>query len=356
MSKVGRRHRVAAGVALLALAAAGCGTHSATVAGAGASSQEIAMQAWLAGLYDEYPDILASYDPAGSGAGREMFITGAVDFAGSDAELDEEELAQAAGRCGDGEVIELPLYISPIAVAYNLPGLGVEHLNLEPATIAKMFDGRIERWDDPEIAASNPGVALPDLPVIPVNRSDDSGTTENFTEYLAEAGGDAWPHEPSGTWPRSGTQSGQQNAGVVSTMEAAEGTIGYLDASQVTDELGTAAIGVGDEFVPFSPEAAAAVVDASPPAESASDTRLTIDLDRDTDAAGAYPLVLISYTIACTEYDSVEKADGVRALLTYMASEAGQERVAAPDVAGAAPISPELRARVMEVVDQISGP
>src|SRR5690606_2844907 len=358
MTKVGPRagRRVVAGAALLALSAAACGGHSTTVAGAGASSQEIAIQAWLAGLYDLRPDILASYDPAGSGAGREMFVTGAVDFAGSDAHLDGEEIEQAAERCGDGEVLELPLYISPIAVAYHLPGLDVEHLQLQPETIAAMFDGRIERWDDPEIAATNPGVELPDLPVVPVNRSDDSGTTENFTEYLAAAGGDAWPHEPSSTWPRGGTHSGQQNVGVVSTMSAAEGTIGYVDASQVTDELGTVAVGVGAEFVPFSPEAAAAVVDASPAAEGASDTRLVIELDRGTDAPGAYPVVLISYTIACTEYDSAEKAEAVRELLTYIASEDGQERAASPDVAGAAPISPELRARVMDAVERISGP
>jgi len=356
MTKAARGRTLVAGAGVLAAALAGCGGHSISVAGAGASSQEIAMQAWLAGLYDLRPDILASYDPAGSGAGREMFITGAVDFAGTDAHLDGEELEQAAERCGEGEVLELPLYISPIAVAYHLPDLGVEHLQLAPEVIAAMFNGDITRWDDPAIAETNPGVELPDLPVVPVNRSDDSGTTENFTEYLAEAGGGAWPHEPSGTWPLSGTHSGQQNVGMVSTMEAAEGTIGYVDASQVTEDLDTVAVGVGDEFVPFSPEAAAAVVDASPPAEGASDTRLVIELDRDTDAPGAYPVVLISYTVACTYYDDAERADAVRSLLTYIASEEGQGRAASPDVAGAAPISEDMRTRVMDAVDRISGP
>ncbi|MCM3662000.1 phosphate ABC transporter substrate-binding protein PstS [Georgenia satyanarayanai] len=351
-----RGRRIAAATAVVALTAAGCGSDGTSIAGAGASSQEIAMQAWLAGLHDLQPEILTSYDPTGSGAGREMFITGAVDFAGSDAHLDDEEALEAEERCEGGEVLELPLYISPIAIAYHLPGLDVEHLQLAPETIAGMFDGRIERWDDPAIIATNPGVELPDLQVVPVNRSDDSGTTENFTEYLAEAGGGAWPHEPSGTWPRSGTHSGQQNVGMVSTLEAAEGTIGYVDASQVTEELGTVAVGVGEEFVPFSPEAAAAVVDASPPAPGASDTRLVIELDRDTDAAGAYPVVLISYTIACTRYDSAEKADSVRALLSYIASEDGQARAASPEVAGAAPISADLRERVMAAVDRIEGP
>ncbi|HLS73509.1 MAG TPA: phosphate ABC transporter substrate-binding protein PstS [Actinomycetaceae bacterium] len=354
VSTRGRGALAAATVVLVAGAA--CSTHSASVAGAGASSQEIAMQAWLAGLHDLRPDILVSYDPAGSGAGREMFITGAVDFAGTDAHLDGEEARDAVERCEGGELIELPLYISPIAVTYNLPDLETDHLQLAPEVIAALFDGQIERWDDPAIAATNPDVELPDLAVVPVNRSDDSGTTENFTEYLAAAGGDAWPHEPSGTWPRSGTHSGQQNAGMLSTLSAAEGTIGYLDASQVRGDLGTVAVGVGEDFVPYSPEAAAAVVDISPPAEGASDTRLIIELDRTTDVAGTYPIVLISYTVACTRYESAEKADAVHALFSYMASEEGQQRVARPDVAGAAPISDDLRTRVLEVVDRIDGP
>ncbi|MEE6273777.1 phosphate ABC transporter substrate-binding protein PstS [Georgenia wangjunii] len=342
---------MAAGTAVLGLAS--CASGTASVAGAGASSQEIAMQAWMAGFYEQNPDVLVSYDPTGSGAGREMFINGAVQFAGSDAALDDAELDAATERCSGGDVIELPLYISPIAVAYNLPDLDVPHVNLTPEVIAAIFNGEVERWDDPAIAATNPGVALPDLAVVPVNRSDDSGTTENFTEYLAAAGGDAWPHEPSGTWPRSGTQSGAQNAGVVSTLEGAAGTIAYVDASQVTEALGTVAVGVGDEFVPFSPEAAATVVDVSPPAEGATDLRLTIDLAHDTDEAGAYPVVLVSYTIACSRYDE-EQAEGIAALLTYIASEEGQALAARPDVAGSAPISQDLRERVMAAVGQIS--
>ncbi|WP_447924657.1 phosphate ABC transporter substrate-binding protein PstS [Georgenia muralis] len=322
--------------------------------GAGASSQENAMNGWLAGFTEANPDVNVSYDPTGSGTGREQFINGAVLFGGTDSTFDEEELAAGSERCFGGEVVELPLYISPIAVAYNLPRVGAEHLNLEPETLAAIFNGDIARWDDPAIAATNEGVELPDLPIVPVNRSDDSGTTENFTEYLAAAGGDAWPHEASETWPVTGTQSGAQTAGVVSTIEAAEGTIGYLDASQVTDVMGTVAVGVGDEFVPFSPEAAAAVVDASPAAEDASDLRLTIDLARDTQESGAYPIVLVSYSMACSTYDNEQDAENVKALLSYIAGEEGQQRAADPSVAGSAPISDQLRERVMAAIEQIT--
>lgn len=312
------------------------------------------MTAWIAGFQDTHKDVVTSYDPVGSGTGREMFLNSAVLFAGSDAAMKDEELTRAKGRCFGGEVLELPLYISPIAIAYNLPGLGTEHLKLRPETIAAIFNGDIARWNDPAIAATNPGVALPDLPVVPVNRSDNSGTTENFTEYLAAAAGGAWPHEPSQTWPRSGTQSGAQTSGLIGTMEGAEGTIGYADAAQVPDTFGTVAVGVGEDFVPVSPEAAAAVVDVSPPAADATDLRLTMDLARDTTRAGTYPVVLISYTLACSRYDTETDVANVKALLSYIASEPGQQRAADPRVAGSAPISGALRDRVDAAIGQIA--
>ncbi|MFD1506372.1 phosphate ABC transporter substrate-binding protein PstS [Georgenia yuyongxinii] len=348
-----RRAGVAAALAGGLLLTA-CGGNGGTLPGAGASSQEIAMTAWVAGFQDAHPDVITSYDPVGSGTGREMFLNSAVLFAGSDAPMDDEERADGVERCLGGEVIELPLYISPIAVAYNLPDLDAEHLNLTPEVLAQIFNGDLTRWDDPAIAETNEGVELPDLDIVPVNRSDDSGTTENFTEYLAAAAGGAWPHEASETWPISGTQSGAQTSGVITTMEAAPGTIGYADAAQVPDSLSTVAVGVGEEFVPFSPEAAAAVVDASPATEDATDLRLTIELARDTQTAGTYPIVLVSYTLACSRYEAEQDVNNVKALLSYIASEPGQQRAADPRVAGSAPISTDLRERVEAAIEQIS--
>ena len=127
-----------------------------------------------------------NYDPVGSGTGRENFISGAFAFAGSDSALstDEGELDAANERCG-GDVVEVPAYISPIAVIFNLPG--VDELNLKPETIAMIFDGKITKWNDEAIAADNPDADLPDTAITPVHRSDDSGTTGNFTDYLSKA-------------------------------------------------------------------------------------------------------------------------------------------------------------------------
>ncbi len=322
--------------------------------GAGASSQGKAMEGWIAGFADAHPDVLLSYDPSGSGAGREQFLAGAVQFAGSDSALKPEEITAAEQTCSGGEVAELPLYISPIAIIYQLPGLNSQQLQLSAETVARIFSGEITNWNAPQIVSQNDGVNLPDLAIIPVSRSDESGTTENFTEYLAAASEGAWPHEASGNWPISGGQSGQGTSGVVDTVGAADGAIGYADASRAGD-LGTVALQVGDAYVPFSPEAAATVVDASPRADTATEQRLVVDLDRTTTAAGAYPLVLISYALACTAYENAADAANVQAFLTYVASEDGQQRAADPTVAGAAPISAQLRGEVMAVVDSISG-
>ncbi|MFC7407123.1 phosphate ABC transporter substrate-binding protein PstS [Georgenia alba] len=320
--------------------------------GAGASSQEAAMAGWLAGFQEQHPGVNITYDAVGSSTGREQFLQGATLWGGSDSTFDEEELQAGSERCYGGEVLELPVYISPIALAYNLPDVGVDHLNLRPEVIAGIFNGDITSWDDPAIAEDNPEANLPSLDVVPVNRSDGSGTTENFTEYLADAGGDAWPHEPSDTWPISGTQSGAQTDGVLGTVSSAEGAIGYADASQVPDSLGTAAVGVGEEFVPYSPDAAAAVVDGSEPAEDANDLRLTIELSRDIE--GTYPIVLVSYEFACSVYESQADVENVQAILSYIASEEGQQRAADPAVAGSAPISDDLRSQIEAAIEQIS--
>lgn len=317
--------------------------------GAGASSQESAMEAWVAGFQSQYADVTVNYDPAGSGAGREQFLAGGVAWAGSDAALDDEELASSKAVCGPDGAIDLPIYVSPIAVAFNLPG--VDSLNLAPATIAGIFDGKITNWNDAAIAADNPDAELPDLAITPVHRSDDSGTTENFTEYLAAAAPEAWTYEPDGVFPVEGGDSAEGTSGVVGVVTDTEGAVTYADASRVT-ELGTAQIKVGEEWVAISPEAAAAVVDASPLVEGRHEHDLAYEIDRTTTEAGAYPLVLVSYAIACLSYEDEAEGSFVKSFLGYIASAEGQEAAAA--AAGNAPISANLQSKVTASIDAIT--
>lgn len=320
---------------------------SGEINGSGASSQANAMQAWRDNFATEAPDLTVNYTQTGSGTGREQFVGGEVSFIGTDSLFEGDELAAAEERCG-GPIAELPTYVSPIAVAFNLPG--VDSLNLTPETISYIFDGTITTWDDPDIADANPDVELPALPIIPVNRSDDSGTTENFAQWLVDAG-TGWEHEVSDVWPITGTQSAEGTSGVVQLVEGTEGAITYADASQIND-LGTAAVGLADgSFVEYSAEAAAAIVDGSPAHETATDTILSVDLLRDGSIADAYPVVLISYHVACLTYEDEAEAANVQGFLAYIASAEGQE---AASSFGVAPISDQLRETVNGVISQIS--
>lgn len=307
-----------------------------TISGAGASSQEAAQAAWQAGFVESNPGVTVNYDPIGSGGGREQFVNGGSDFGGTDAYLDEKELAGAKERCG--QVVELPVYVSPVALVFNLEG--VDKLNLSPETIAKIFNQEITTWNDPEIAADNPDAQLPDTPITPVNRSDESGTTENFLEYLSAAAPEAWPHEVSGDWPVAGGEAAQGTSGVVQAVRNGNGAIGYADASQA-GELSTVSVGVGDEFVDFSPDAAAKVLEVSERIEGRGEYSYAYDLARDTTESGTYPIVLVSYALACTNYDDSGKAELVRSYFEYMLSAEGQDMAA--ENAGSAPLSYTLR-------------
>ena len=355
--------RIAAIGAVAALALTGCAVNegtpdssatpdapaalAGTLVGAGASSQQVAVQTWTAGFQTSNPDVTVDYDPAGSGTGRESFQQGAISFAGSDRAFKLDEISTGKfGACAPGtNIIEIPAYISPIAIVFNLDG--VKSLNMDAATIAGIFAGTITNWNDAAIAKANPDAKLPDLAISPVHRSDKSGTTGNFTDYLAATAGDIWTHGSVEEWPVQAGEAAQGTSGVVAAVKGGQGTIGYADASQA-GSLGTVAVGVGGTFVPYSPEAAAAVADASPLEEGRSAGDLAIAIDRTTEEAGVYPIILISYLIGCEDYADKAVAPLVKGFFGYAISAEGQDAAAAS--AGSAPISASLREQAAAAV------
>ncbi|AII74333.1 phosphate ABC transporter substrate-binding protein PstS [Bifidobacterium coryneforme] len=327
-------------------------------AGSGASSQQSANEAWIAGFRQNHPQARISYDPSGSGAGVNAFLNGSTIWAGSDAPLSKSQIRQSEAICQDGTAFDLPVYATPIAVAYNLGDAGLNgpdrHLNMTPETIARIFSGKITNWKDPELARLNPGATLPDLPITVVHRSDKSGTTKSFVSYLHDAAGSAWPYAVGENWPNDLGQSAKGTAGVVMTMTQAQGTIGYADAAQTTS-LGSVAVKVGNGWTPPSAKAAALVLDSARPSPDAVEpNRVVLDIDHTTDQAGAYPIMLISYDVACSVYrhdQDRSKARFAKAWLTYIVSEEGQRQAAAN--AGSAELSEAVRARVMASVKKI---
>ncbi len=325
------------------------GARSGELNGSGASSQGSASDAWVAAYQTNNPAVTINYSPDGSGAGRKAFMSGGVSFAGSDSALSESELTGTFAACAPGtSAIDLPVYISPIALIFKIEG--VTELNLDPSTIANIFTGAITTWDDPQIAAINPGVTFPAATITPVHRSDDSGTTWNFTDYLAVTAPNEWDAPASDTFPYTFGEAAQGTSGVVSAVTNGRNTIGYSDASRAGD-LAFAAIKVGDTFVEYTAEAAANSVADSPRVDGRSENDIAIAIDRNTTNPSHYPLVLVSYLLVCQEYLDPEVGSLVKAYTSYIASSSGQAEAAKS--AGAAPLSDKLSARVLAAIETI---
>jgi phosphate transport system substrate-binding protein len=331
---------------------------SGTLIGAGASSQGAAQEAWVADFQIANPEVTVTYDPIGSGGGRETFQSGASSFAGSDRAFKVDEIAEGsfASCVPEAGIWEIPAYISPIAIIFNVDG--VSDLNLDADTLAKIFTGAITNWNDADITGQNAGVDLPDLAITAVHRSDESGTTANFTDYMSKASPDNWllDGENAGSfegWPAAwGGEGAPQTSGVVDAVTNGVGTIGYADASRA-GALGVVSVKVGMEYVPYSAEAAAKIVDASPPANPGErgENDLAIELDRATEATGTYPIVLVSYLIGCNDYVDDSVVDLVKGYVSFVMSEEGQ--LAAQANAGNAPVSAGTRAAAEAILATI---
>ncbi|MBF4162568.1 phosphate ABC transporter substrate-binding protein PstS [Nocardioides acrostichi] len=322
---------------------------SGEVAGGGSSAQQQAQEAWRAGFGQANPDVKLSYDPVGSGTGRENFISGAYLYAGTDSALDDDEIKDASETCG-ADVVEIPVFISPVDVVYNLDG--VDDLQLSPETIANIFNGSITTWDDAAIKADNPDADLPSTKIVPVHRSDSSGTTDNFTDYLSQASNGAWADEHSSDWPTTKGESGEGTSGLVDAVKAGQGTIGYADDSGVQGSgLGIAKIKVGDEYVAPSADGAAAALAASEQTSGTPESIITYSLNRTSTDPSTYPIFLTSYEIACPTYDDANTAEIVKGFLTYMVSSDGQKAAAAN--AYSAPLPQDIADLAQAQIDKI---
>jgi phosphate transport system substrate-binding protein len=320
-----------------------------TLNGIGSSAQGAAETAWGADFQKANSGATVNYDPQGSGAGRTSFISGAADFAGSDAALKPEELATVSPLCKAGtKMIDLPVYISPIAVAYNVDGL--TDLKLDAATIAGIFKGTIKTWNDKAIVALNADAKLPSAKITVVHRSDDSGTTQNFTEYLSANAPSVWDAPAAQTYPYKVGDAAKGGSGVADAAKATKNSIAYLDESAATG-LGIAELKVGEAFVKISADGAADVVAKSPLADARGENDLAIAIDRKNTDANAWPMVLVSYMIVCNEYKDAAKGKLVKAYATYVTSTDGQASGA--KAAGSAPLAADLATKVAAAVATI---
>ncbi len=331
-------------------AGSGGGSANGGLNGSGSTAQQAAMAAWQAGFQTSHQGVTVNYDPVGSGGGRDAFLGGGAAFAGSDAALSADEMTKSKSdaTCTDAGAIDIPVYLSAIAVVYKLNG--VPDLKLSPSTLAKIFNQKIMAWNDPAIAADNTGATLPSSKITVVNRSDKSGTTKNFTDYLAKAAAADWTYPAADVWPVTGGEAANGTSGVIQAVSGNDGTIGYADLSQAKD-LGVASIKIGSDFVKPAPESAAKVLDESKKSDTATGNDLAYSINRTPSGAGVYPIVLLSYHIVCQQYKDAKIGQLVKDFEAYVTS--GQGQAAAAKSAGSSPFSPAFLTTVKASVDSI---
>jgi phosphate transport system substrate-binding protein len=341
----------------LALTLAGCSDAddsgdgsglSGRIKASGSSAQKNAMAEWINAFQIANPGVTIDYQANGSGAGIQDFINNQTSFAGSDAALKPDEKSKADARCTDGEAINIPLVGGAIAVAYNLEG--VDELTLTPEVIAGIFDSSITRWDDPKIADINAGAALPDAPIAQFHRSDESGTTANFSSYLAATAPDIWTYDAGKGWPAPGGQGSKGSDGVAASLNSTPNSIGYVELSFVLDgDLRSAKVDNGAGGVEATSANAAAAIEAAEVVGQGDD--LALELDPTLAEPGAYPIVLVTYQIVCTSGLPAAELDIVKPFLQYASDPEAQGIL---DEIGYVPITGELLTKVQASIDRLS--
>ncbi|MBO8171855.1 MAG: phosphate ABC transporter substrate-binding protein PstS [Bacillaceae bacterium] len=273
-------------------------------------------------MFDEYnklnPDVTINYQSTGSGTGIKQLIEGIVDFAASDAPMNDEDMA-AAGS----EVLHLPMTLGAVAVAYNLEGIESGQLNLTGDLVADIFAGKITKWNDPAIQEVNPDLDLPDESIAAVHRSDGSGTTYIFTDYLSTVNEEWKQNIGTGKavdWP--GGIGAKGNEGVAGQITNTPGSIGYIGLEYaVQNDIPVANIQNKEgEFITPSLEsvsqAAAGAVEIVP-----EDLRFSMV---DMPGEGSYPIAGATWALVYKEQQDMEKAKELVKLLEWANTEGQQ--------------------------------
>jgi len=270
-----------------------------SILGAGATFPAPLLQTWTVQYNKIYPAVTINYNPIGSGGGIQQITQKTVDFGASDAPLSDKQLANATG------LTLFPETLGGVAVTYNLQSLGVSNSTSVKFTgdiIARIYMGQITKWNDPAIQALNPGVPLPSTQITAVHRSDGSGTTYAFTNYLSVVNQN-WAtnvgYSTSVTWPVDKAANGvgaKGNAGVAGTVTNTPGAVGYVDVIYaVSDHLGVGAVqnGAGNFVLPTLQTILYAAANATG-TPNPQDLRLHI-----VNASGAqsYPIATYTYIL-----------------------------------------------------------
>jgi phosphate transport system substrate-binding protein len=278
--------------------------------GAGATAPYVAYAKWIEEYRKEYPGVNLTYDAVGSGEGIKRLEAGTVDFAASDYPLTDEELAQYFSKV---KVLHFPTLVTSIVPVYNQAGLS--KINFTGAALAGIFSGRIKTWNHPELAAANPGVALPAAPIVVVHRSDSSGSTHTFTDYLSQVDA-AWKATygvgASIKWPVG--QAAQGSEALAALVQKTPHSIGYVElnyANQHSLTYGNVKNAAGKFTSPSFEAQGAALAKVE---DLSKDFRASIV---NAPSPQAYPICTMTWLIVPSKIADAGKRNAMRGFLRY---------------------------------------
>lgn len=331
-----------AGDGSTATTAADDGPLTASLNGAGATFPGPLYLEWIGEFQQAEPGVAINYQAIGSGGGIQQFTQGTVDFGASDAPMKDEEITEAEKQ--GAKVLHIPTVFGAVTLAYNLEG--VTELKLDSETLAAIFLGTVKQWNDPKLAALNPGVALPADDIQVVHRSDSSGTTSIFTTYL-EAVSPEWKDKVGSgkevSWPVG--VGGQGNKGVAAVVQQQAGSMGYVELSYATESnLAVAQLEnqAGNMITPSLASTSAAAEGVDFP----EDLRFDVV---NSEGKDAYPIVGATWILAWDTMKDPAKAAALKGWLTWVLNDG----TAIAEELHYAPLPESLKELALEKVNTI---
>jgi phosphate transport system substrate-binding protein len=321
---------------------------SGSIKSSGSTAQKNAMTSWINAYQTSCSGATIDYQANGSGAGVKDFVNKQTAFAGSDSAITGQDQTDADARCGSGSAINIPMVGGAIAAAYNISG--VTKLVLSPQVLAQIYTGKIAKWNDPAIAAMNSGVTLPDAAIVAFHRSDSSGTTDNFTKYLAAQAASDWTAPHAKDWPASITtgQGAKGSDGVAASVKSTANSIGYVELSFLQSQsLSGAWLDNGGGAI--EPTSANAAITISTATVTGSGNNLPLKIDYSTKTG--YPMVLVTYEITCEKGLDSSLVPLTKSFLTYISGSDAQGTLSST---GYVPITGDLLTKVQAAVASIS--
>ncbi|HZA10382.1 phosphate ABC transporter substrate-binding protein PstS [Mycobacterium sp.] len=323
-----------------------------TLKASGSTAQANAMTRFVNAYEQACSGYTLNYTGNGSGAGVNEFVGNQTDFGGSDSPLnkDKGEYDKAQARCGS-PAWNLPAVFGPIAVTYNVKG--VDSLALDGPTLAKIFNGAITTWDDPAIKGLNQGATLPSTPIHVVFRSDESGTTDNFQQYLNVASDGAWGKGAGKTFNGGVGEGAKGNDGTSAAIKNTDGSITYNEWSFAqAQKLNMAKIitSAGPDPVAITGESAGKTISGATVKGQGNDLVLDTTSFYKPSQPGSYPIVLATYEIVCSKYPDADTGKAVKAFLQATIGP-GQNGLADN---GYVPIPDSFKSKLSTAVDAIA--